>query len=118
MVVVKVRIFALLLTGKKQKKMKKTFKILGWFILTAILLVVGLVVYVYQTNDMIKAIVNNDESKLYYFPSNEIKEMKLLSFSEKTLIVDDSIKITPINLNKQPKKHELISFLFTEQVVM
>jgi alpha-beta hydrolase superfamily lysophospholipase len=84
--------------------MKKAFKILGWFILTAILLVVGLVVYVYQTNDMIKAIVNNDESKLYYFPSNEIKEMKLLSFSEKTLIVDDSIKINTYQFKQTAKK--------------
>ena len=73
--------------------MKKAFKITGWTILTVIVLGIGFGIYKYQTDPMIKAIVNNDESKLYYFPSKEMIIMDELDYVESSLIVEDSIKI-------------------------
>jgi len=73
--------------------MKKVFKIIGILFLVIILLGVGFGFYTYQTNEMLRAIVNNDESILYYFPSKEISKMDVLNYSEKMLNVEDSIKI-------------------------
>jgi len=73
--------------------MKKILKIIGWTVL--ILLIGGIAIgtYFYQTDPMIKAIVNNDESKLYYFPTKEMANMDELEYVESSLIVEDSIKI-------------------------
>ncbi|MEM7110566.1 MAG: alpha/beta fold hydrolase [Bacteroidota bacterium] len=73
--------------------MKKILKIISWTFLILILFGVGIGIYFYQTDPMIKAIVNNDESKLYYFPSKEMDKMTGLDYSESVLTVDDSIKI-------------------------
>tara|TARA_R110002124_G_scaffold286871_2_gene468989 strand:- start:43 stop:915 length:873 start_codon:yes stop_codon:yes gene_type:complete len=73
--------------------MKKILKIIGWTLL--ILLIGGIAIgtYFYQTDPMIKAIVNNDESKLYYFPTKEMANMDELDYVESTLTVEDTIKI-------------------------
>ncbi|HTO36979.1 MAG TPA: hypothetical protein VL021_01035 [Brumimicrobium sp.] len=42
---------------------------------------------------MLKAIVKNDKSKLYYFPSKQMLPMNDLDYSESTLTVDDTIII-------------------------
>ncbi len=73
--------------------MKRVFKIIGLLFLMIVLLGVGFGIYIYQTNEMLRAIVNNDESILYYFPSKEISRMDDLNYSEKILNVEDSIKI-------------------------
>jgi pimeloyl-ACP methyl ester carboxylesterase len=73
--------------------MKRVFKIIGLLFLIVILLGIGFGIYTYQTNEMIRAIVNNDESVLYYFPSKEISRMDDLNYTEKMLNVEDSIKI-------------------------
>ncbi len=54
---------------------------------------IGIGIYFYQTNPMLRAIVNNDESKLYYFPSKKMRPMDDLSYSESSLTVDDTIQI-------------------------
>lgn len=73
--------------------MKKILKIIGWTFLILLLVGIGIGTYFYQTDPMIKAIVNNDESKLYYFPSKEMANMDELDYDESTLTVEDSIKI-------------------------
>ncbi len=83
--------------------MKKAAKIIGWIFLTALVLIIGLGIYVYNTNEMIRAIVKNDESKLYYFPSKEIKEMKELSYTEHLITVEDSIKVNTYQIKSTTK---------------
>ena len=83
----------------------KILKIFGIIFLITTIAFIGIGVYYYQTNPMLKAIVNNDESKLYYFPSKQMLPMNELDYSESTLIVDDTIKIhtyqfTPTNEHK------------------
>jgi alpha-beta hydrolase superfamily lysophospholipase len=73
--------------------MKRILKIIGLLFLIIVLLGVGFGIYTYLTNEMLRAIVNNDESKLYYFPSKEISRMDDLTYSEKMLNVEDTIKI-------------------------
>lgn len=73
--------------------MKKILKIIGWLFLAVVVLGIGFGIYTYQTNEMIRAIINNDESTLYYFPSKEIRKMDKLNFSETILQVEDSVKI-------------------------
>ena len=68
--------------------MKKIVKIISWLILTLIIVAISLGTYIYQTNDMVRAMVNNDESKLYYFPSIAINEMEDLKYSE-TLLTEN-----------------------------
>ncbi|MBD0851908.1 alpha/beta hydrolase [Maribacter arenosus] len=73
--------------------MRKFLKIIGWTLLTFLILGFGIGIYFYQTDPMIKAMVKNDESKLYYFPLKEMGDMDELVYSENILPVDDSIKI-------------------------
>ncbi len=73
--------------------MKKFLKIIGWTFLIILLVGIGIGSYFYQTDPMIKAIINNDESKLYYFPSKEMANMDELNYEESTLTVEDSLKI-------------------------
>ncbi|PIB27870.1 alpha/beta hydrolase [Maribacter sp. 4G9] len=73
--------------------MKKIIKIIGWAFLILLLGVITIGTYFYQTDPMIKAIVNNDESKLYYFPTKEMDDMDELDYLESSLKVEDSIKI-------------------------
>lgn len=73
--------------------MKKTLKVVGVIILILVLFSVITGVYFYQTDPMVKAMVDNDESKLYYFPVKEMEEMNDLKYSEKVLSVEDSLDI-------------------------
>ncbi len=73
--------------------MKKILKICGLTLLILFFGLFGIGVYFYQTDPMIKAIVNNDESKLYYFPSKKMTNMNELDFDESTLTVEDSLII-------------------------
>lgn len=73
--------------------MKKILKIIGWTVLILIIGGIAVGTYFYQTDPMIKAIVNNDESKLYYFPTKEVSDMDGLDYVESFLTVEDSIKI-------------------------
>jgi len=73
--------------------MKKFLKIIGWLLFVILLLGIGFGTYIYQTNEMIRAIVNNNESKLYYFPSKEISKMNDLVYIENMIKVTDSINI-------------------------
>lgn len=73
--------------------MKKVLKIVGIIILLLVVFTVGTGFYLYQSDPMIKAMVNNDESKLYYFPVKEMEEMNDLNYSEKVLRVEDSLDI-------------------------
>ncbi|WP_026463942.1 alpha/beta hydrolase [Adhaeribacter aquaticus] len=73
--------------------MNKIFKILGAVVLLLIVFAFGAGFYFYQTNPMVKAIVNNDESKLYYFPVKEMESMKEMKYIENVLRVEDSLNI-------------------------
>ncbi|WP_024769384.1 alpha/beta hydrolase [Aquimarina macrocephali] len=73
--------------------MKKIIKIASWTLLTITVLAVGFGIYMYQTDDMIRGMIHEDESKLYYYPSKEIASLEKFRYSEYELIVEDSIKI-------------------------
>lgn len=73
--------------------MKKALKIIGGAIAIILLLGIGYGFYMYKTNPMVKAIVDNDESKLYYFPVKEMEDMNDLKYSETILKVEDSLDI-------------------------
>lgn len=84
--------------------MKKILKIIGWTFLTILVIGIGFGIYFYQSNPMFKAIANNDESKLYYFPTKEMDSMNNLNYSEIKLIVDDSINIYAYYFNPTSEK--------------
>ncbi|WP_029035728.1 alpha/beta hydrolase [Salinimicrobium terrae] len=73
--------------------MKKALKVVGIIILILVLFSAGTGFYFYQTDPMIKAIVENDESKLYYFPVKEMEDMHDLKYSESVIKVEDSLDI-------------------------
>ena len=85
--------------------MKKVLKIIGWTFLILILLGIGIGTYFYQTDPMIKAIVNNDESKLYYFPTKEMSNMDELNYSESVLTIEDSINIYTYQFEPKGEKN-------------
>jgi len=85
--------------------MRKTLRIIGWTILVLIIFGVGSGIYFYHTEPMLKAIVNNDESKLYYFPIKEMENMEELNYSENILIVDDTLKIYTYEF--KPRKNKM-----------
>ena len=91
--------------------MKRVFKIIGLIFLVIILLGIGFGTYLYQTNDMLRAIVNNDESALYYFPSKEISNMDDLVYSENMLNVEDSIIICTYQFRNTTKTTKANIFL-------
>lgn len=72
--------------------MKKILKILGIILLGLIILPLGFGIYKYQTDNRIRAMVNNDESKLYYFPSKDFKKINL-PYTESSIEVNDSVRI-------------------------
>ncbi len=85
--------------------MRKTLRIIGWSTLVLIIFGLGSGIYFYQTDPMIKAIVNNDESKLYYFPLKEMENMNELNYSENILIVEDSLRIYTYEF--KPRKNKM-----------
>lgn len=73
--------------------MKKIIKIIGRVFLTIIVLAIGYSIYLYQTKPIIKTLLNNDESKLFYKPKTEMKSMLDLNYDEHILKVEDALKI-------------------------
>ena len=73
--------------------MKRTFKILGAIVLFLIILGIGVGFYVYSTNPMVKAVVDNDESMLFYFPVKEVEGLDEFNYEEIPLKVADSVSI-------------------------
>ena len=73
--------------------MKKILKLTVWgfVVLFLVILVYGLLIY--QFDPSIKALVNNNESKLFYRPINEFQVMDNLDYSENILRVEGTIKI-------------------------
>ena len=74
-------------------KTKKILKIIGLILFLGLVGIIGLGVYFYKTNPIFEGFVNNDESKLFYFPSKEMLPFKELPHSEKVLKVNESINI-------------------------
>ena len=73
--------------------MKKVFKITGWAILIIIVFAIGFGTYIYQTNDMIRASINNDESKLYYFPTKELADLSDFQVNEIELKISNKVSV-------------------------
>lgn len=90
--------------------MRKILKFIGWTFLVLIVLVTGFAIYTYQTNPMLKAIVNNDESKLYYFPVKEMDSMDELDYSVNIMNGEDSINIYTYQF--QPSSDEIEGNIF------
>ncbi len=74
-------------------RIKKALKILGIIFLITTISAIAFGVYFYQTTPMLKAIANNDESKLFYFPSKKMMPMDDLKYDENPLLVEDTIVI-------------------------
>lgn len=71
--------------------MKKVFKILLWTIVILIVISLGAGYYMYQTNPTVKAIVDNDESRLFYFPVKGTEGIELIEHQEIPLQVEDTV---------------------------
>ena len=80
-------------TKMTKRSLKKIFKIVGIIIGLLTIGIFGFGFYFYKTTPIFKAIVNNDESKLFYFPSKKMSAINDLDYSEKVIEVDDSINI-------------------------
>ncbi len=73
--------------------MKRTLKIIGVVLLGLVILILGFGIYQYQTNTFVKAIVDNDESKLYYSPSKKLIDLEGLDYEEIEMQVSKNIRI-------------------------
>lgn len=73
--------------------MKKTLRFMGWAVLIITLFIIGFGIYKYQTDEMLRAMINHDESKLSYGPLKEIVSLENFDVEEYELEVNDSIKI-------------------------
>ncbi|WP_424001258.1 alpha/beta hydrolase [Maribacter sp. IgM3_T14_3] len=73
--------------------MKQTIKIIGCGFTALFLVIIVYGVFIYQSDPYIKALVNNNETKLFYRPTKGMQSMHGLNYSENILTVEDSIKI-------------------------
>ncbi|WP_299325997.1 alpha/beta fold hydrolase [uncultured Maribacter sp.] len=73
--------------------MKKPIKIIIRTLLVLLIIVISYGLFTYLSDPYIKALVQNNESKLFYRPSVEIEPFNDLNFSEQILTVEDSINI-------------------------
>ena len=73
--------------------MNKVLKKIGWSVLTLLIVTIGYGFYIFQSDPYVKALVKNDESKLFYRPSKEIQIMNDLDYAENKLTLEDSITI-------------------------
>lgn len=73
--------------------MKKTLSFMGWAVLIITLFIIGFGIYKYQTDEMLRAMINHDESKLSYGPLKKIVSLENFDVKEYELEVNDSIKI-------------------------
>lgn len=91
--------------------MRKTLRFIGLTFLVLIIIGIGIGIYFYNSDPMIKAIVNNDESKLFYFPLKEMKIMDELNYSENILTVEDTLKIHTYEFKTNETKIANIFFI-------
>lgn len=91
--------------------MRKTLRFIGLTFLVLIIIGIGIGIYFYNSDPMIKAIVNNDESKLFYFPLKEMKNMDELNYSENILTVEDTLKIHTYEFKTNETKIANIFFI-------
>lgn len=73
--------------------MKKALKILSWTLLSLFILTIGFGFYMYRSNPTIRAIVDNDESKLFYFPVKEMEGLAEFNYEEIPIQVEDTITV-------------------------
>ena len=73
--------------------MKKPIKLIIRSILILVILITSYGLFIYISDPYIKALVQNNETKLFYRPSSEIETLDDLNFSEQILAVEDSINI-------------------------
>ncbi len=76
-----------------KNKINKVLKIIGLIIFIGFVSMIGFGIYLYKTNPIFNGIVNNDESKMFYFPSKKMLTFKNLNYTENKLKVNDSINI-------------------------
>ena len=86
--------------------MKKIIKFTGGVLLLLILCALGFGGYKYQTDDFFRAMIQQDESKLYYYPSKEIAPLDEFNYSEYELVTENNQKIFTYHYhpNTQSKK--------------
>lgn len=92
-------------------KTKKILKIIGLILFLGLVGIIGLGVYFYKTNPIFEGFVNNDESKLFYFPSKEMLPFKELPHSEKVLKVNESINIYTYVFKPKQETNSKIFFI-------
>ncbi len=73
--------------------MARSLKFIGWTLLSLTVLFVGFAVYMYYSNPMLRAVVDNDESKLFYFPVKEVEGLEEFNYEEIPLQVEDTITV-------------------------
>lgn len=73
--------------------MKRTLKITTRVILIFFILIAAYAIYTYQTDTFVKALVQNNESALFYRPSTEMKSMQGLKYTEHQIEVEESVSI-------------------------
>lgn len=73
--------------------MRKIIKFIIYTLLALVIITIGFAIYKYQTDEMLRAMINNDDAKLSYHPSKEIDSLKDFDFEEYNLQVNDSIEI-------------------------
>lgn len=73
--------------------MKKILKVFAWGVLSLLVATGGFAFYLYQTNDFVNAVVDNDESRLFYFPVKEMRRMEVLAYEEIPLRVAEDVTI-------------------------
>lgn len=73
--------------------MKKILKVFALGVLSLLVTTGGFAFYLYQTNDFVSAVVDNDESRLFYFPVKEMRRMEVLAYEEIPLRVAEDVTI-------------------------
>jgi len=91
--------------------MKKVIKIIGYSLLTLTILGIGISVYIYQTNETIRAMIQNDEAKLMYHPSKQLNSLDAYNFEEFKVNVNDSIDVYSYYLKSPIKPKGNIFFI-------
>ena len=91
--------------------MKKFFKITCYSTLTITSLAFFFGVYKYQTDEVLRAMIQNDEAKLMYHPTKEIDPLIGFNFEEFKIKVNDSIYVYSYFLKPTKKKKGNIFFI-------
>lgn len=87
--------------------MKRALKISARALLIFFILVLVYAFYTYQTDTFVKALVQNNESALFYRPSTEMKSMEDLKYTEHRIEVEKSVSIYSYEFEptSTPKAH-------------